>query len=477
MENEEIKEEKREEADIGEELQSEEEKEAELRKEQTKAELMAQLAAMKKPMEKMYWTFLVVILLYDVLSNTVVISGVKSFLYGLMPGLEYELQVLIVESLFGLRYLIVIPAIYTILMKVKDNNTRYILAALLFVGWFYALYWRDIGDTVVFEVLLMMVASYGKDFKKIGRYSLVIATGVLIVAFFLSLVGVLPDSIMMRGDLARHSFGTYHCTDLAAHWAFIILTYVFLADGIMKWPAYLIMLILTVLNFLLVDGRTAYLCVILAAGGSLIHTFVKKKGIAVPEKLLKAWQYLLLSVYVLLAALYMLMNFTYDPDPNAFYNRGLLDHLGTRLNVSSNVTRIFPFSWFGKYWIQIGDGMGAAEKTGMYTFLDDSYIRVYAMYGIVAFVLILLLLTAIQWKLMKKGQTFRMFIMAIVALSCFFEHHMLELGCNIFLLVLFAKLPETEEGSVESTDKEEKRLAEDLDTGEAREQEPVAAKA
>jgi hypothetical protein len=60
------------------------------------------------------------------------------------------------------------------------------------------------------------------------------------------------------------------------------------------------------------------------------------------------------------------------------------------------------------------------------------------MYGVVALTVFLGIFTAIQYRLLKAKKTFQMFIVALVAFSCFLEHHMLEVGYNIFMVLLFA---------------------------------------
>lgn len=410
------------------------------KQEKQSVSIREQFIKYQKPMEKMYYIFLTVILVYHFLGTTVILGNVKYYMTeAFAGGMPYDLAEMMVENIFNLRFLIMIPAIYTLVFEVKNNKKRILITVLLVIGWFYAFYWRQHNDTAVFEVLLMIAASAERDFKKIARIAIAVMTSLLVITFVLSLMGILPDFINDRhADAVRHSFGIIYCTDLAAHWCFVILLYVFIKDGNMKWPAYLIMLILTVLNIWLVDGRLSYLCVGLAAAGSIIYTLYVKKGWKLPEKLLMVWRWGLAASYVILAAFYMILNWTFTYDPNAFYHRiHALENLGWRLETSYRVTKVLPFSWFGKYFNQIGDGFDAAVNTGFYTFLDCSYIRIYVMYGVVALIVFLAIYTGIQCRLMKKKQTMRMFIMAIVALNCLLEHRMIDLAYNVFLLLPF----------------------------------------
>ncbi len=425
-----------------------------------------QLEKYRKPMDRMYWIFLVFILLYNCLSSTPLISFFTYLLQNAFSGMDPTLQDLLINDIYGLRYLIIIPALYTLIMDVKERKKLIIMVGMLILGWFYALYWRDQNDMLIFEIMLLLVASYQKDFKKIARISMVIASSVMILAFILWAVGFLPDYTIMRGDMVRHSFGTIYCTDLAAHWCFIILTYIFVNDGKIKWYAWAIIAGLMIFNALFLGGRMSLICVALALTGSIVKVLMEKHAFRLQDTVAQIWKYVMLISYVVLAAFYLILNFTYSDSPKWFYNSiGFLRSLGGRLNTSWRVTQVFPVSAFGNYFIQIGDGFEAREKLGFYTFLDCSYIRVYVMYGVIAFVAAIAVFTAIQYRLMKKNRLFWMFIMAIVALNCFIEHHMLDTGYNIFILLLFASLPGEDTGK--TSDIADKDVTDKNVTGEA----------
>ena len=75
-----------------------------------------------------------------------------------------------------------------------------------------------------------------------------------------------------------------------------------------------------------------------------------------------------------------------------------------------------------------------------YEFLDSSYARVLLMYGWVAFLLIIGLMVWSQYRLYKRKQTLRMYLLAVLSLHFMMEHHILEPAYNIFLLLPFAGL-------------------------------------
>ncbi len=394
-------------------------------------------------MEKMYWIFLTIIFVYERLGTTPFISIIKSYFGAVLSDVPADLVELLFNNFFNLRYMILVPAVYTIVMDGKDWKRRLVLTGLLLLGGWYAIYWRKQNDTLVFEGLLLVVASYGKDFKKIAYRGIGVTLGVLLLTFVLCLAGVLPDYQDLMGDMVRHSFGTTHCMDLAAHGCFIILIYIFVKNGILRWYEYAGIIVLSVLNVFLIGGQNSLFCVILATIGCVMQEVCQKKRWKLPQGISKVWCGALLLAFCIFAAIYFGLNYTYTEDPKMFYHRiGSLSGLENSLRTSSSVTRVLPFSWFGRYFLQFGSGYGGlAEKMGFYTFLDCSYIRIYVMYGIVAFILFMLVFSAIQYRLLKKGMKYGMFLLAIVAFHSFLEHRLIDPAYNVFLLLAFSAVP------------------------------------
>ena len=402
----------------------------------------------------MYWFFLVWILLYELLGSTPFLLYFVRWLAGILSGFKPEFAALIFQSLMNLRFLIVIPAVYSILMEVKSGKIKLLFTAMLLIGLFYSILLREQNDTAIFRAMVLIVASYGRDFKKIAKTSLFLTGGVTIFTIAMNLLGVIPEYTLERnGDalvilkempfslerigVLRHSFGFLGPTNLAGHCCFMILTLIFLRDGILKWYDYVTIGCLTFLNILLVDGRTALITVILAVGGCVInvirlHFSWKLKGI-----LGKIWQGLLLFSCPIIAGLFLLLSATYNSDPSLWVNR--LPFVGTlvgRFAVTKRIMDQLPFSFFGNYYNSFGEeSTGLVEYSGNYNFLDSSYARLYLIYGFIGLVLICGMFVLAQYNLRKNEKGFAMFLLAVVFLDCTMEHHLIDPSYNIFLLL------------------------------------------
>ena len=252
-----------------------------------------------------------------------IIFPIVQGMISVLSFLPAELIRPVAELIFNIRHLIIIPAIFTILFEAKGAVRKLILSLLLFVGWFYAVYWRDSYDMAVFSSLLLIVAAAGRDIKKIGKIALLSGAGVICLAFILSRFGIIEDLSWSRpgSTFARHAFGMNYCTDLSAHVMFLILLYMFLKQGNLKWWEYLGIGILSVINILFVDGQISLFCVCAATAGCLVRALWRKNRWGLPGGIERIWKYGMVSSFGLLAALAFFVAIIYQSDQDIWYNR------------------------------------------------------------------------------------------------------------------------------------------------------------
>ncbi|MBP3295420.1 MAG: hypothetical protein J6M27_02465, partial [Lachnospiraceae bacterium] len=126
-----------------------------------------ELGKYQRPMATMFYVFFAIIFIYDYLSSSMMFIPFENMILKGILWLPYDLIEPAFKLILNLRHLIIIPAVYTIICEVRDRKRQVILAALLLVGWFYAIYWREIEDYAVFSPLLVIVACANRDIKKI----------------------------------------------------------------------------------------------------------------------------------------------------------------------------------------------------------------------------------------------------------------------------------------------------------------------
>lgn len=411
-----------------------------MKHEALKTELEKKLITYRKPMEKLFYFFFALGFFYEYLTSSLLFISFQNLILSMLSFLPLPIVEILFYGILNLRYLIIFPAVYTVFFEVKDKRYRTILSTLLIIGWYYALYWRNHIEWPVSAALLVIVACANRDIKKIIKLAIIIGISVISISFILSQTGIIDDLVWQRpgeGMRNRHAFGMNYCTNLASHVMFLIFLYMFLKRGRLNIIEYMAIILLTVINIIFVDGQIAAICVILAVAGCFFTAIVNYKKITIPAGLLKLWNIFAVSSYIVCAAAQFIWAMLYKDDPDIWYNRYY--SLQNRIYTNYLLLKAFPFSWFGTDFPQ--NGLGWIEGAPTYYFwVDCSYTRLYAMYGIVAFVIFMGLLTWIVIRLMKKKNYFGMFLMAVIALDLMIEHHIIEIAYNTFLVLAFANL-------------------------------------
>ena len=111
--------------------------------------------------------------------------------------------------------------------------------------------------------------------------------------------------------------------------------------------------------------------------------------------------------------------------------------LHQRLATSSAGLMKYPLNLFGNA-VQLRGFGGTTEMPDYVFMLDDSYVNVALRQGVVMLACIVLLFFRLGKKQAAAGEWSRLFILALVAVHCFFEHHLWDIIYNPFTLAFFA---------------------------------------
>ena len=401
--------------------------------------LKEQLEKYKKAMNRMYYIMLGVNFLYLTLANTPIMESGVAIVANKVHWMDADLYLLLLRLVLNLRLLIVIPAIYAIVVLMNKRRDQIIAAVFLLLGWFYSFYMREWNEVYILNGMTLIVASYGKDFKKIGRMAMVIVGGVITLTVILCFAGVLFDYYQIRGGRVRHSFGTYAPTATAGCVCSILMVMIFLRDGVLRWFEYLLIVILSVLNLLFVDGRLSFLTIVLATAGCIFQAVYRKIGCKLPDRLIRVFQGILCYSFLLIAGVYFLAVFTYKPGGDAFYQRySFLSSLESRIEVPHRLLGRLHISVFGNYLNTYEYAEHNIFKSEEYLFLDSAYSRMLLTYGLVGIALCLFVFTLIQRKMLKENRIFRMYLMSIMALFFMMQREIYNPVFNCFMMLLWA---------------------------------------
>lgn len=140
------------------------------------------------------------------------------------------------------------------------------------------------------------------------------------------------------------------------------------------------------------------------------------------------------------ALVFLLLAYNYDASVN--WKLVINKLLNGRLELSKIAFDNYDIKLFGQYIPEVGSGASLEEKWD-YFFIDDAYVRILMEYGIVLFIVTLVMMVVLARRFREKGQFLLVFALAIVSVHSIMEHHLLEVAYNPFLFMLFADIPKS----------------------------------
>lgn len=303
------------------------------------------------------------------------------------------------------------------------------------------------GDnSFLFEVGFLIVGAKNIHFDRILKVFFGVSLVILAAAMICSQAGIIENLVYpsVRGGV-RQCFGTIYPTDFAAHVFYMAMAALCMNNRRIHIADIVIVGALGVFVYKACSAFTGTMTLGLAAIGMIVVMIVQRR-LEQKEKLegtdapLEWWNGLLRFLTlapVFFAALFIGMVHLYRPE-SAFWAK--LDQiLSLRLSVSAEGTANYAYRLFGQHVEEFGNGR-SIETREHYFFLDDSYLRMALIYGIVILIVVLLMMIIIANRAVRYQRCMLYLAMLLIALHCFMEQHLLEMAFNPFILGMFADM-------------------------------------
>ena len=284
---------------------------------------------------------------------------------------------------------------------------------------------------------MMLIGARNVDFRKIALTALYIAVPVLVALTLLASFGVIKDLLYIEAGTYRHSFGIIYPTDYGAHWFFAACLWFWLRKGKLRWYDICIFLALSGFLFVMCKAKTDGVCIVLLAVAGLLL------NIKPVENAVFKLKWLWISSFALFALLSFALCLTYLQWSSVW------DFINTHINFSFSLRFKFgrdalsrdPFTLFGTLVIERGNGGDVrCPSFEEYTFIDNSYVKVYIRAGVIVFVGLIALLTRFLYKRAAAKDAAALVMMTVIAVNCVMAHHLVDFSYNVPLLMMFAYL-------------------------------------
>jgi hypothetical protein len=314
-------------------------------------------------------------------------------------------------------------------------------SVILTLSWFYT----DKNYTFLLYIALFVIGAVDVDYKKILKVSLFVNLYTFILAFLGSCAEVITNLAYVQNDGGcKQSFGIVYTTDFAARVLYLVLVG-WVVYGEILYPLLNIVLtaLITVFVYYYTNARcsSAVLCMMIAGMIYYYYAVNGKKHFRVTDIVMKAVNRLLSVSMIIFAAFSLIMTYIYDNEQEWIV---LLDKvLSNRLRLGKEAMENYGFSWFGTAFDQNGAG-GSQTYNLYYNFVDSSYVLIALRYGTAVLVVLCGVWTYLAWKALKKKDIKLIIVLFLVTVHSIIEHHFTEINYNIFIILVFAGMQETE---------------------------------
>ena len=280
----------------------------------------------------------------------------------------------------------------------------------------------------------LIVGAKDIDFDKILKVYLVIGITIMVAAFGASQMGWIENLqyTTLRDEewIIRNSFGSVYPTDFSAHVFYLAVGSICLAENKITLGKIINFVVLAAFVLDKCGARTSAICLCLMAVMLVAVKYLKDK-----IKTDVVYHIMNLSM-VVLAGLFISLVHMYDTTKEWLLKIDLM--LSSRISISNTAFDSYNYKLFGQNVIEVGLGRAEGHRDD-YFFLDNSYIRIALLYGVVLLIVALFLFWLIGERAIVNKRV--VIIMAIVAIAVhsFMEHHILEIAYNPLLGFVFTK--------------------------------------
>lgn len=320
-------------------------------------------------------------------------------------------------------------------MVMRPADIKKILFVFLIIGSF-VIARRYSGVDALLETGLLIAGANDIDYRKILKVYLIVEIPMTICTMIAGYTGVITNLVYHRGEQVRMSFGFVYPTDFAAGIIFMVTAWVVLRQVRCIWIEIGLMIISVILFEKYCDVRNSEIVMMILI---ICVVYLKIRNKLAAKKGKEYTPSLLLKILCLvapygLAGFMILVSRFYRPDIEWMAKLNTL--FSTRLSLGKEVFDRYDIQIWGQDIPMRGNG-GSTEVVADYFFIDSSYVNILMRLGLVAFILVMLIISIIMIK--NLNHPYMLMAMAIVCIHSVMEHHMFEVYYDVFLMLPLAK--------------------------------------
>lgn len=288
-------------------------------------------------------------------------------------------------------FLIIIKSLFFTMYKKRELIIWLILLAV------FLLIYEKTGNKNLFFIALLSLGALNIDSRLILKYHMIAQILAVVFTFFLMQNNIIINLIYYRNNKMRPAYGFIYPTALSAVLFSIFISYTILKRFTFNIVEYIFIVFLIYFTLIVLDARLdGYLMVIVC-----VSTLFNKKIINI---IAKAKESICLIISMILICLSILFSYLFNSS-SSFFNT-LDSFFNSRLSQGHIALTQYPISWFGqKIQMQgMGGQQGLHQNFTQYFYIDNSFIQILVIDGLVLLLIVLMLIALffIKWHRQKK---------------------------------------------------------------------------
>jgi len=280
-------------------------------------------------------------------------------------------------------------------------------------------------------IVLMIWACSFYDFKKIISLYFKVMSGVMCFTWGLSLLNLVPEIIITRGERQRFSLGFIYPLETMTFFLFLVICYIYLKGKDFTIKDLGLINVIAYLMFAVTDARTSYLLVVFMS----IVAFVYAKTNV--EKLL---DHINVKVYYVCLSILVLgiLGCGYFYNPDSIFSVKLDSILNNRVRLMNEAFNTYGVSLFGEniYWVGYGGLNDISVVENSYNYVDCAYAKMLFDYGVV-FSIFVCVGYAFMYKYATKRKDYILILaVTMILIVSIMEPRLISIEMNPFVLLL-----------------------------------------
>ncbi len=289
----------------------------------------------------------------------------------------------------------------------------------------------------ILTIIVFTIAASSMDFEMIAKNSFFVILGMLIFIILSSQLGVINDFVYVMAGKPRHYLGFLYTLQPAGLMLELVILYLYTHRQDNRKRGIIPLMAFAVVIFYYTRARlTLFLEVMM-----FVYDYVYRKW---PKYIrTKILQILEWSSFVLVSLCSIYLTLTYK---STSWKRALNLILAKRLEYGYNSIMKYGISAFGKNLSWAGMGLNKSGALTLedvwvgYDWVDNAYIQTLQLYGLIFSIMVICIITASIYFLIKRKKYYLGFIFLIYAMYGFIDTAMLTLFYNVFWMVLMTEI-------------------------------------